>query len=221
MARRIDPVLAAGQHRDRAGRGRLALCARASMPRASPETTTSPASPRPRASRSVKASPAAEALREPTIATAGPVQDRPARAPRAAAAPHRPGWRSRGIIRLAGGDEAAAEAVQRPRSRPRPALAVGGSIRRPWRAVRSGSAVEGAGRAAEPVDQGPEGARADAFGADQPQPIEPLGVGELHAPPPRSAHRARALSPSGRCAPRCRTRAGGCWARASTIAARP
>jgi hypothetical protein len=49
----------------------LARCAPASMPRARPETTTNPASPRPRASRPAILMPAAEALRAPTMATHG------------------------------------------------------------------------------------------------------------------------------------------------------
>jgi hypothetical protein len=48
-----------------------ALCAAVSIPRASPEITTKPASARSRARRVVKVRPLAEALREPTIPTAG------------------------------------------------------------------------------------------------------------------------------------------------------
>ena len=51
--------------------GRLARCAAASMPRASPEAIAKPASPSSRASRSANFCPAADALREPTIATIG------------------------------------------------------------------------------------------------------------------------------------------------------
>jgi hypothetical protein len=50
---------------------RLALCAAASIPRASPDTTTKPASPSSRAIICVNLSPAPEALREPTVATIG------------------------------------------------------------------------------------------------------------------------------------------------------
>jgi hypothetical protein len=47
------------------------LCAAASIPRASPETTIKPTSPSSRAIICVNLSPAPDALREPTIATIG------------------------------------------------------------------------------------------------------------------------------------------------------
>src|SRR6476659_11115465 len=50
---------------------RLARWAAASIPRASPDTVTNPASPRSRAMRSANFTPAAEALRDPTMAING------------------------------------------------------------------------------------------------------------------------------------------------------
>ena len=43
-----------------------------------------------------------------------------------------------------------------------------------------GQRLERGPRAAEMVEQGAEGARADILAADQAQPVEPLVVGELH-----------------------------------------
>ena len=68
MLRRINAVLAAGEHGD-VPVARLAACAAASMPRAKPETMAKPASPSSRAIRCVNFNPAPEALREPTMAT--------------------------------------------------------------------------------------------------------------------------------------------------------
>ena len=73
MLGRIDAIVAAGQHRDGAGR-KAARCAAASMPRARPETMPKPASPRSRAIRSANFAPAAEALREPTMAISGRIE---------------------------------------------------------------------------------------------------------------------------------------------------
>ena len=69
--------------------------ARASMPRAMPETTTSPAAPRSAASRSARWSPPDDALRAPTTA----IESRDSRSPR----PH--------TLSTGGGSAMAASAV--------------------------------------------------------------------------------------------------------------
>jgi hypothetical protein len=72
MFGRIDPVVAAGEHGDRAAFNAGAV--RGLVDAAGePEITTKPASPRSRASAPANFSPAPEALREPTIAIIGRV----------------------------------------------------------------------------------------------------------------------------------------------------
>lgn len=65
--------MAAGQHRDGAGRQTGAMGGGIDAARASPDTVPKPAAPRSRASRSANLTPAAEALREPTMATSSRV----------------------------------------------------------------------------------------------------------------------------------------------------
>ena len=126
----------------------------------------------------MKVRPEAEALREPTMATAG--RARMAAGPRSADEGRRRVDRLQGlrIIGFAHGDEADAE----PRRRPHLRLRLGdgrdlddqppsppGEVRQRLER-RSGAAVA--------VDQGAEGARPDIFGPDQPEPVEALRVGE-------------------------------------------
>ena len=70
---RVENVDAAGDHGDRAGLER-AVVRGGSMPRARPETTTDARRPRSCASCRAKRQAAAEALRAPTSATAGRVE---------------------------------------------------------------------------------------------------------------------------------------------------
>ena len=155
---------------------RLARCAAASMPRASPETTAKPASPRSRASRSAKRTPAADALRAPTTATAGRLSA--AALPRTAKSgrvvDH---LQTAGIIGLAEHAESfrclefARGVLAGGPGRPRGAAASGEigyrGKRRP--------------RAAVMIVECAEGARPHIVAADKTQPIKPLLVAEPHA----------------------------------------
>ena len=69
---RIDAVVAAGQHRDGAGRQTRAVRGGVDAAREAGDDAET-GSPRSRASRSANLTPAAEALREPTMATSGRV----------------------------------------------------------------------------------------------------------------------------------------------------
>ena len=126
---------------------RLARCAAASMPRASPETMTKPASPRSRASRSANFRPAADALREPTIATIG-------RDKRRELAAHRDQRRRvvdrgkpRRIVRLRRARRSARRAGAPPRSRARPRRADRSRMPAPRRRAARARAARRAPRA--------------------------------------------------------------------------
>src|SRR5262249_5514906 len=149
---------------------RLARCAAASMPRASPETTAKPASPRSRASRSAKRTPAADALRAPTTATAGRLS--------AAALPRTAKKRRRGVDHLqtagvigrAERHEAHAESF-RCLEFARGVLA-GGNPGRPLGAAASGEIGyrgKRRPRAAVMIDECAEGARPHIVAADKTQ----------------------------------------------------
>ena len=218
---------------DRSGRARrpaprrcrsrsAALWARASMPRASPETTTKPASPRPRGQALGEGEPGGRG-----VARADDGDRRAGSGSRRRRARAMSGgavsiaWSSVGIVGLAHGDEADAEARGRRDLAPRPRAGVGGiDARPPARRARSGRASRAAPAPPKRLIRVRKRARADALGADQPQPVEALGVGELHgAPSSDSARHGSALLPDPPLG--AGERAGGCWARASTIAAAP
>ena len=147
----------------------------ASMPRASPETTTSPPCPRPAASSRARRRPLADALRAPTIAIIGPGQQLGG----AEHAQHRRrvfnlGERRR-ITGLAPAQEPAAETGEggefglggrscRRRDGARPFAAA--------RQLRQG-VERGAGRTESPQHR-VKADRADPLGAAEPQPVEPL-----------------------------------------------
>ena len=150
------------------------------MPRARPETTTAPAAPRPCASPRAKRHAAAEALRAPTIATAGRSS--------------RPSWpltdqqrrrvfdlgEQRRIEALAE-DRCSARRASRPaRSRARRRRRrTGCGARPPPRAARSGIAASAAARDAEARKQLAIGDRPDVGRADQPQPGDQVGAQAL------------------------------------------
>ena len=149
------------------------------MPRASPEAMTKPASPRSCASLPANFSPAPEALREPTIAIIGRISASiaprtPSSGGASSSVASRGGYpASSGATRLtpslsAGGKFGARIVLAADPSRPRRAAA-SRQIRQP---------LQRGARAAEMVDQRAKRARPDIVGADQPQPVDPLGVGE-------------------------------------------
>ena len=161
---------------------RLARWAAASMPRASPDTTAKPASPSSRASRPANLIPAAEALRAPTTAIIGRAST--ARWPRTRD-------ERRGIVdhRAAATDSRARPAPPSATPAARAALiSRSASAREQMRATAGAAAARQAGqrgerglRAAELVEQRPEGARPDILAANEPQPVEPLLVGQPDA----------------------------------------
>ena len=85
-------------------------CAAVSMPRAMPETTTSPASPRSVESRCASLRPSAEALRAPTMAIIS-------RARRSGMAEHRKDRRRRSSAASPRGNSGSTQAISRPPSR--------------------------------------------------------------------------------------------------------
>ena len=147
------------------------------MPRARPETVTKPAWARPRARRSAKASPAPEALRAPTMATAGRVKI--AGSPRSAmsgGADIDPAQQVR-IIRLADPDETGA-AARRLRHFALDLF----FARKPHRAAawrEPGQRLERGARTAKTIDQSAKGPRPDALAAHETQPIEALRLRKL------------------------------------------
>ena len=158
-------------------------CAALSIPRARPETTTSPSRPRSCASPRAKRQAAAEALRAPTIATAGR-SSRP-RSPLADQQRRRVlelGQQAR-VEPLAKRQIARAELLDRARSRARhrPRSTIRGALPPPRRA-RSGSAASAAAGAAEAREQLAEGDRADARASDQPQPVDQVVAHTLPFP---------------------------------------
>ena len=160
---------------------RLARCAAASMPRARPETTPKPASPRSRASRSANLTPAAEALRAPTMAT----QERVEHGALPAHGDQRRGvvdhLQARRIVRLPERDQAHAKRAGGLQL----ALGVGTRIDAGGRGAAAPRQIrhrlERRARAAVMVDERAEGARADIVAADELQPVEPLLVGQTNA----------------------------------------
>ena len=137
-----------------------------------------PARARARAGRR-KSSPAAEALRDPTIATAG-----------CCSASSRPREREdrrrridltqdRRIFRLAEGDKSHAELPRRVEL-PLDLLDRGHAdrARRAAAPREFGQRLERRPRAAAIVEKRAKGARPDVLRADEPQPVEPLFVGE-------------------------------------------
>ena len=175
---------------------RLARCAAASMPRASPETMTKPASPSSRAMRSRELDAGGRG-----VARADDGDQRPGQTPRVAA--HRDQRRRvvdhpqpRRIVRLAERDEARRRAL-RAASSSRSASSREQMRAGPRRAAaprQLRQRVERGARAAEMIDQVAEGARPDVVAADQPQPVEPLLVGQLHAVCPRRPRAAASIA---------------------------
>ena len=140
---------------------------------------TYPACPRPRASRSAKVSPAAEALREPTIATAAfcsaSARPRSARIGGAESIC----LQDRRIIRLAERDEAHPDLARRDEL----ALDVvgRGDADRARRAAAPRKVRQRLERRPRPAafgDERPKGAGADVLRPDETQPIEALLVGK-------------------------------------------
>ena len=181
-SRRIDVIVAAGQHRDRAGREARAMGGGVDAARQSRDDARSQLRRvRARAARRIS-SPAAEALREPTIATIGLRQRRELaahREQRRRIVDHAQPLR---IVGFAERDQRDAE--PRAAAISRSASARGqmrAGSRRAAAAGEFGQRVERRPRAAVVIDQRAEGARPDIVAADEPQPVEPLRVGQTHA----------------------------------------
>ena len=182
---------------------RLASCAAASMPRASPETTRNrPCRARREAARA-SVVPPAEASREPTMATAGRCRQRGI----AAHVEHRRrlldvGERCR-IARLDREQRPAPARARRFEFRLRAIRRADRSSGRPRRLsarqLRQGGECRGG--AAVVVDQFAERDRADVLGADQAQTGEALGVVERRL---RQRRRRRPAEIRPEVAPRCR-----------------
>ena len=141
---------------------------------------TKPASPRSRASLPANFSPAPEALREPTIAIIGRISaSRMPRMPSSGGASS--SSEPRRIAGLAGRDQADAEPPACGELGARVLLAAN-----PPRTCRAAAPrqirqpLQRRARAAEMMEQGTERPRPDIVGPDQPQPVDPLGVGEMY-----------------------------------------
>ena len=183
MLGRIDAVVAAGEHRDRAGREARAMRGGIDAARQARDDARSRRSPRSRASRSANFTPARRG-----IARADDGDQRPRQ--HGGVAAHREQRRrvvdhaqARGIVRLAERDERDAACAARPSVRARPPRA---EQMRPGRAApprRASSGRASSARRAPPkwLMSVAEGARADIVAADEAQPVEPLRVGQANA----------------------------------------
>ena len=141
---------------------------------------TKPASPRSRASWLANFNPAAEALREPTIATIG--RNNVPAAPRTA----RSGGASssvasrRRITRFLRRDQADAKRLACGEFGAGLLLAANAAVTRGAAApCQVGQAVQCCSHAAEMGQQRTKGARPDIVGPDQPEAVDPLGIGEF------------------------------------------
>ena len=176
--RRVGPVEPAGEHADRAG-GEAALMRR--RVDAARQARRRPHSPRGRvraASMRAILMPASEALRAPTMATAG--RSKTAALPFTASSGGGSSMRreQRRIVRLADADEARADAFGRPpvRASASPTCGMRTTRLAPPRLRQFRQHLQRRFGRAEVVDQVAEGGRADIRRADQPQPVDPLPV---------------------------------------------
>src|SRR5215470_10227467 len=159
----------------------LARCAAASMPRASPDTTTRPAAPRSRASFSAILTPAAEALREPTMAIIGWFNT--AGLPRTASS----GGASSMFASCAGYSSSPSATRATPILTAAAKLARGflacANPHRPRGAAPPGEVRQRLERrtgAAAVTEEHAEGARPDVLGTDQAQPVEAVVGRQFH-----------------------------------------
>ena len=147
------------------------------MPRARPEMTTNPASPRSRASEPANFNPAPDALREPTIAIIGRHQrlDRAAHAEQGRRVVDRgEPWRVAGFSWR---NQADADFPARVEFRARLLFAADAAgTRRAATPRQIGQALQRRAGIAEMTEERVEGARADIVRADQAQPVDPLGI---------------------------------------------
>ena len=177
VLRRIDLVEPAGEHRDCPGLAARLMGGGVDATR-QPRDDDKAGLARDRgASRAVNLSAGGRGIARADQGDAGTQQGvaRPARP--AAAAANSIACRALRVVRLAERDEAGAEALHGGELAlglvlaAEPELAAG-------LAPEIGQRLEGGRRAAEAVHQVAEGARADAFAADQPEPVDALAVGE-------------------------------------------